>query len=81
MGVPAFSLVSAGINLKTSRPTERQIRSAVLEALSNPSYQRTAGVLGQRIARYDAGEAVTEAVNSLSRTSNERASRCPAETR
>ena len=56
-----------GIDLKTSRPTERQIRSAVLEALSNPSYQQTAGVFGQSIARYDAGKAVTEAVNSLSR--------------
>jgi MGT family glycosyltransferase len=59
----------AGINLKTSRPTERQIRSAVLEALSNPSYQRAADVLGQSIARYDAGEAVTEAVYSLTSAS------------
>src|SRR3981081_1305819 len=32
----------AGINLETSRPTERQIRSAVLEARSKSSYRRTA---------------------------------------
>jgi len=55
----------AGINLETSRPTERQIRSAVLEALSNSSYRRTAGALRQKITQHNALEAVAEAVDSL----------------
>ena len=55
----------AGINLETSRPTERQIRSAVLEALSNSSYRRTAGALRQKMTQHNALEAVAEAVDSL----------------
>jgi UDP:flavonoid glycosyltransferase YjiC (YdhE family) len=50
-----------GINLKTSRPTELQIRSAVLEPLSDPSYRRKAGVLRQKIARDNALETVAVA--------------------
>jgi MGT family glycosyltransferase len=55
----------AGINLQTSRPTESQIRTAVLEALSNDSYRRKAGVLCQEMARHNALEAVAKAVDSL----------------
>jgi UDP:flavonoid glycosyltransferase YjiC (YdhE family) len=55
----------AGIKLETSRPTERQIRAAVLEALSNSSYRRTAGALRQKITQHNALEAVAEAVDSL----------------
>jgi MGT family glycosyltransferase len=54
-----------GINLETSRPTEFQIRSAVLEALSNRSYRRNACALRQKIARHNALEAVAGAVDSL----------------
>ena len=54
-----------GINLKTSRPTELQIRSAVLEALSNASYRRKAAVLRQQIALHNPLQAVVDAVDSL----------------
>jgi len=55
----------AGINLKTSRPDESQIRSAVLEVLHDPSYRRKAGALGQQMKRYNALEAVERAIHSL----------------
>jgi MGT family glycosyltransferase len=54
-----------GVNLETSRPTESQIRSAVLEALANPRYRRNAGKLRQKIAKHDALKAVAQAVDSL----------------
>jgi MGT family glycosyltransferase len=62
----------AGINLETSRPTKHQIRSAVLEALSNSSYRRTAGALRQKVSRHNALEAVAEAVDSLLFTTRSR---------
>ena len=39
-----------GINLRTSRPTPRAVRRAVLQVLDNPQYQQAAAVLAAQIA-------------------------------
>jgi MGT family glycosyltransferase len=55
----------AGIDLKTSRPTKDQIRSAVLEVLSHDSYRRKAGALAQKIKQHNTFEAIEDAVKGL----------------
>ncbi|MBB6145393.1 MGT family glycosyltransferase [Silvibacterium bohemicum] len=52
----------AGIDLKTGAPTAEQIRQAVVQILSDPSYRNRAKVLGAAIAKTNALKTIAEIV-------------------
>ncbi|WP_213804209.1 nucleotide disphospho-sugar-binding domain-containing protein [Granulicella sp. dw_53] len=54
-----------GVNLRTSTPSQVQIRTAVHEVLSNPSYRSSARALSHKIAQSDALGAVETTVRRL----------------
>ncbi|NTU78597.1 MAG: hypothetical protein HGA45_04200 [Chloroflexales bacterium] len=58
----------AGINLKTRRPTPRQIRAAVRTALTDPRYRRSAERIRDDYARHNAPEAAGELLEQLAAT-------------
>jgi UDP:flavonoid glycosyltransferase YjiC (YdhE family) len=54
-----------GIDLKTGSPSPEQIRSAVREILSKPTYSERARSLGTEIAKTDALKSITEIVRTV----------------
>lgn len=57
----------AGIDLKTGSPSPEQVRDAVREILSNPTYSERARRLGIEIAKTDALRSISEVVRSVVR--------------
>ncbi len=55
----------AGIDLQTKNPTRRQIRTAVNEVLSNPTYRQNARRIQADFARYDAPQQAAELLEAL----------------
>lgn len=59
-----------GINLKTSTPTPKQIRDAVMKILSTPKYREKAESFKAEINRYDTPTLATELLEQLALTKN-----------
>lgn len=57
-----------GVNLRTSRPGENQLRQAADEVLSNPRYRQRAADLAEEFRRHDAPTEAADLIERLART-------------